>query len=60
METVLVWVLVISSWNSTRNMVEMLGPFADPDTCKTVQVSEPIKDFNSKCIQVKLVKGVYR
>ena len=57
MQTVLVWVLVVSSWNSTRNMAEMMGPFADLESCQRVEQSEPLKHFISKkCVQVKLLK----
>ena len=56
METVLVWVLVVSSWNSSRNMAEMMGPFADLESCQRVQKSEPLGPFSTKCVQIKIPK----
>jgi len=56
METILVWVLVVSSWNGSRNMAEMMGPFADIESCQRVQQSEPLQYFTTKCVQVKLAK----
>lgn len=56
METLLVWVLVVSSWSSSRNMAEMMGPFADLESCQRVQASEPLEPFRTKCVQVKLAK----
>lgn len=57
-ETILVWVLVVSSWNSTRNMAEMMGPFADLESCQRVQRSEPLEHFMAKCVQVRVPKKV--
>ena len=56
METVLVWVLVVSSWNSSRNMAEMMGPFTDLESCQRVQQSEPLVNFSTKCVQIKIPK----
>ena len=54
METMLVWVLIVSSWNSTKNMAEMMGPFADQKSCQVVQATEPLKNFSSQCVQVTM------
>ena len=56
METILVWVLVVSSWNGSRNMAEMMGQFADLESCQRVQISEPLVNFSSKCVQIRVLK----
>lgn len=50
----LVWVLVVSSWNSNRNEVEMLGPFVGFEDCQKIQKAKPIEHFKSKCLQVNM------
>lgn len=54
-EVVLVWVLIISSWNSSRNEVEQLGPYAAHDDCIKIQNTEPLKHFKSECVEIKMV-----
>lgn len=56
MNVVLVWVLVVSSWQSSRNMAEMMGPFADLPSCQQVQHSLPLQPFQTHCVQVRMVK----
>ncbi len=51
----LVWVLIISSWNSSRNEVEQLGPYAAHDDCIKIQNTEPLKHFKSECVEIKMV-----
>lgn len=53
MTTILVWVLVVSSMNSSRSMAEMMGPFADLASCERVQVSAPLKHLMTACVQVR-------
>lgn len=50
------WVLIISSWRSSKNEVEQLGYYANKSSCLAVQRSEPIKNFDSECVQVLIVK----
>jgi len=54
-EVVLVWVLVVSSWNSNRNEVEQLGPYATNADCIIIKKSEPLKHFKSECLEVNMV-----
>lgn len=54
MNTMLVWVLVISSWNSSKNMAEQFGPFADKESCEVVRQSKPLAPFETQCLQVKV------
>ena len=54
MTTILVWVLVVSSWQSSRTMVEELGPYVDLESCQRVQRSAPVREFTSQCIQVNI------
>lgn len=54
-EAVLVWVLVVSSWNSNRNMVEQLGPYSSQEDCRKIQRTEPLKNFKSECVQINMV-----
>ena len=51
----LVWVLIVSSWNSTRNMVEQLGPYATREDCMRVYNSPPVANFSRQCVQVRIV-----
>jgi hypothetical protein len=54
--SVFVWVLVVSSWNSTRNMAEVHGPYADLESCQRVQQSRPLAHFETQCVQVKVLR----
>lgn len=56
METLLVWVLIASSWQSSRNMAEMMGPFSDLESCQRVQASRPLAHFSTNCVQVRIPK----
>ena len=51
-EFITVWVLVTGA-DSYRPSVE-LGPYSDLESCQRVQMSEPIKDQTSQCIQVNI------
>lgn len=54
METVLVWVLIVSSWNSTRNMAEQFGPYAAKEDCMRVYRSPPLAHFSRQCVEVRV------
>lgn len=54
MNTMLVWVLVISSWNASKNMADQLGPYADKESCELVRDSRPLASFETQCLQVKV------
>jgi hypothetical protein len=51
-EFITVWVLV-TSCTGYRPSVE-LGPYVDLESCRRVQISEPIKNQTSQCIQVNI------
>lgn len=51
-EFITVWVLV-TGVAGTRPSVE-LGPYSELESCQCVQMSEPIKDQTSQCIQVNI------
>ena len=51
-EFITVWVLVTGAV-VYRPSVE-LGPYSDLESCQRVQMSEPIKDQTSQCIQVNI------
>ncbi len=51
-EFITVWVLVIGGYYE-RPTVE-LGPYSDLESCQRVQMSEPIKNQTSQCIQVNI------
>jgi hypothetical protein len=53
-----VWVLVVSSWSSTKNMANQLGPYVDKASCDAVKKSSPISPFESECLQVRIPKNV--
>jgi hypothetical protein len=53
-DNVLVWVLIVSSWNSTKNMAEQLGPYASKDDCMRVYSSTPLANFERQCVQVRI------
>lgn len=54
MNGILVWVLIVSSLNSSAKMAEMMGPFHDKESCQRVQSSKPLKQISSQCIQVRV------
>lgn len=54
MNTMLVWVLVISSGNISKNMAEQFGPYADKESCELVRASKPLAPFETQCLQVKV------
>ena len=51
-EFITVWVLV-TGVSGGRSSVE-LGPYSDLESCQRVQMSEPIKNQTSQCIQVNI------
>ncbi|SFF10464.1 hypothetical protein [Nitrosomonas sp. Nm166] len=54
MKTVMVWILVISSWQDNKNMAQTFGPYADQESCDKVKTSRSLKSFYGDCIQVKV------
>lgn len=54
MNTMLVWVLVISSWSSSKNMAEQFAPYADKESCELVRTSKPLAQFETQCLQVRV------
>lgn len=57
MTSVLVWVLIVSSGvDHPGKMANMMGPFVDMQSCRTVQQTAPLKNFSTQCVQVKLYK----
>lgn len=55
MNIALVWVLTMSSWQSNKNEVEMLGPFATIEDCQKIQNAKPFKNFTSECLEVNMI-----
>ena len=57
-EFITVWVLVTGA-EIHRPSVE-LGPYSDLESCQRVQMSEPIKDQTSQCIQVNTPTNIIK
>lgn len=53
-ESIVAFMLVISSWQSSKNMANQLGPYSDLASCHVVQLSTPLRDFSTQCVKVKI------
>jgi len=53
-EAILVFVLVISSMNTSKSIANQLGPYSDKASCEAVRASGPLEGYKSSCIQVSI------
>ena len=57
-EFITVWVLVTGAVGYHPSVE--LGPYHDLESCQRVQMSEPIKDQTSQCIQVNIPTNIIK